>query len=178
MSAIRPLNQKWHVAFISIGSNMGNKLANCRNAVATIQKTNVGRIIARSKVYHTEPVDFIDQDWFLNAALKIETPLEPLGLLNALQQIQKSIGRKIGGIRFGPRIIDLDVIFYDDLTFEHERLLIPHPRMHKRRFVLQPICDIDPQIVHPVLEQTVGQLLLQIKDKDNDQRIHHYPCGF
>jgi 2-amino-4-hydroxy-6-hydroxymethyldihydropteridine diphosphokinase len=164
------------VAFISIGSNMGNKLANCRNAVDTIQRTGVGRVVAQSKFYHTEPVDFIDQEWFLNAAIKIETPLEPLGLLNALQQIQKAAGRKKGGIRFGPRVIDLDIIFYDDLTFEDERLMIPHPRMHKRRFVLQPICDIDPQIVHPVLEQTVGRLLLQMKD--NDQRIRHYPCGF
>ena len=164
------------MAFISIGSNMGNKLANCRNAVDTIQRTGVGRVVAQSKFYHTEPVDFIDQEWFLNAAIKIETPLEPLGLLNALQQIQKAAGRKKGGIRFGPRVIDLDIIFYDDLTFEDERLMIPHPRMHKRRFVLQPICDIDPQIVHPVLEQTVGRLLLQMKD--NDQRIRHYPCGF
>ena len=155
---------------------MGNKPANCRKAIVRLQRTGVGRVIAQSKFYYTEPVDFIDQDWFLNAALKIETTLEPLELLTALQQIQKSGGRKKGGIRFGPRLIDLDIIFYDDLTFEHERLMIPHPRMHKRRFVLQPICDIDPQIVHPVFKQTASQLLEQIKDKD--QGIRHYPCGF
>ena len=176
LSPINSRNQKYHVAFISIGSNMGNKVANCRNAMVAIQRSGVGRVIGQSKFYHTEPVDFIDQEWFLNAALKIETSLEPLGLLTALQQIQKSGGRKNGAIRFGPRLIDLDIIFYDDITFEHERLMIPHPRMHKRRFVLRPICDIDPQLVHPGFKQTVGQLLLQIKGQD--QRIRHYPCGF
>jgi 2-amino-4-hydroxy-6-hydroxymethyldihydropteridine diphosphokinase len=176
MNATSSLNPNCHVAFISIGSNMGNKPANCRNAIVTLQGTGVGKVIAQSKFYCTEPVDYIDQDWFLNAAIKIETPLEPLELLTALQQIQKAGGRERGGIRFGPRLIDLDIIFYDDLTFEDERLMIPHPRMHKRRFVLQPICDIDPQIVHPVFKQSVSQLIEQIKD--NDQRIRHYPCGF
>lgn len=152
---------------------MGNKLSNCRDAVDSIKKTKAGRIIAQSKFYYTEPVDFIDQDWFLNAVLKIETTLEPLSLLSALQKIQVTAGRKSRGIRFGPRIIDLDIIFYDNIIFEHEHLMIPHPRMHKRRFVLLPICDIDPLVVHPGLRKNVSDLLAQIND--NDQRICCYP---
>jgi 2-amino-4-hydroxy-6-hydroxymethyldihydropteridine diphosphokinase len=154
--AIKPHNNKCHTAFISIGSNLGNKLANCYDAIDAIRRTGAGRIVAQSKFYYTEPVDFVDQDWFVNAALKIETVLEPLALLSALQEIQMTAGRKSGGIRYGPRIIDLDIIFYDNIIFEHERLMIPHPRMHKRRFVLQPICDIDPQVIHPVLGQNAS----------------------
>ena len=152
---------------------MGNKLANCRDAVDAIKRTEAIRVIAQSKFYYTEPVDFVDQDWFFNAVLKIETTLEPLALLSALQEIQVTAGRKSRGIRFGPRIIDLDIIFYDNIIFEHEHLVIPHPRMHKRRFVLLPICDIDPQVVHPGMGKNVSDLLLQIND--NDQEICCYP---
>ncbi|MGD9211093.1 MAG: 2-amino-4-hydroxy-6-hydroxymethyldihydropteridine diphosphokinase [Desulfobacteraceae bacterium] len=168
-------NQIVHTAYLSIGSNMGDKLAHCDNALNTISKNGVGTIIARSPYYCTEPVDYVDQDWFLNAVVKIETFLEPLPLLTALQFIQSAAGRKISGVRFGPRTLDLDIIFYDEIILNHERLQIPHPRMHKRRFVLQPICDIDPQIVHPVLKQNIVTLLEQIND--SRQRISHYPCA-
>jgi 2-amino-4-hydroxy-6-hydroxymethyldihydropteridine diphosphokinase len=164
-----------HTAFISIGSNMGDKLANCHAAIQAIEKGEAGRLVEISPFYKTEPVDYANQDWFLNAALKIETRLAPLALLSALQKIQNALGRKSGGVRFGPRIIDLDIIFYDDLVFNHENLVIPHPRMHKRRFVLQSVCDIDRQIVHPGLGQNVGQLLDQIDD--DNQGVCIYPCA-
>ncbi len=165
-----------HTAYLSIGSNLGDKFGHCRNAMSTIEKNGVGKIVAQSLFYATEPVDYKDQDWFLNAALKLITPLDPRALLEKLQQIQSAGGRKNNGIRFGPRVIDLDIIFYDNSVFEDVRLVIPHPRMHKRRFVLQPICDIDPQVVHPVLGKTVDELLGNL-DKD-DQRICRYPCAF
>ena len=106
-------------------------------------------LAAASPFYKTEPVDYLDQDWFVNAAIKVFTDLDPMALLSRIQEVQGRMGRKAGGIRFGPRILDLDIIFYRDLVLKNERLVIPHPRMHKRRFVLQPICDIDPTIVHP-----------------------------
>lgn len=168
-------SEKSHTTFISIGSNIGNKPANCHAAIRTIEQEQIGSIIAISSFYQTEPVDYTDQDWFLNAALKIETDLAPLQLLAALQKIETAAGRKSGGVRFGPRIIDLDIIFYDDIVFNHERLVIPHPRMHKRRFVLAPVCDIDRQIVHPVLGQNVGELLGRIND--SKQRVCLYSCA-
>lgn len=165
-----------HTAFISIGSNIGDKLAHCHDAIRRIKSDGIGLILATSSFYRTDPVDFTDQDWFLNAVLKVETSLAPLALLKGLQQIQTEAGRKSGGIRFGPRIIDLDIIFYDNLVLTHERLVIPHPRMHKRRFVLKPVCDIDPQIVHPGLGQNVGELLKQIND--DNQGVYRFPCAF
>ena len=172
---LNPNDTAVHTAFISIGSNMGDKLTHCDNAIQSIEKNGIGTIIAKSPYYSTEPVDYTDQDWFLNAAVKVETNLNPLELLSALQAIQRANGRKSGGIRFGPRILDLDIIFYNDIIFKHALLQIPHPRMHKRRFVLQPICDIDPQIVHPVLGRKIITLLEQIND--SRQRICCYPCA-
>jgi 2-amino-4-hydroxy-6-hydroxymethyldihydropteridine diphosphokinase len=110
----------------------------------------------------TQPVDYTEQDWFVNAALLIETPLSPKALLNTTQAIQNRFGRKKGGIRFGPRVLDLDIIFYDQLILHASHLTIPHPRMHKRRFVLQPICDIDPTVVHPVLGEKRARYIKSI----------------
>ncbi len=165
-----------HITYISIGSNIGDKMAHCRNAMSAIEKDGIGKIVARSSFYSTEPVDYQQQDWFLNAALKLETALDPLTLLGKLQLIQSAGGRKNSGIRFGPRVIDLDIIFYDNSVLWDEYLVIPHPRMHKRRFVLQPICDIEPQVVHPVLGKTVEQLLGKLNKEE--QRICRYPCAF
>jgi len=161
-----------HWAILSIGSNLGNPLGNCCKAIDAFKLDKEMVLERRSPFYWTEPVDYIDQQWFLNAALRVRTNLSPLNLLAKLQQIQRSLGRKEGGVRFGPRVIDLDIIFYEDLVMETDELVIPHPRMHKRRFVLQPICDIDPEVRHPVLDTKVFQLLNQL-DKD-DQKIK--PC--
>lgn len=161
-----------HWAILSIGSNLGNPLGNCCKAIDAFKFDKEMVLERRSPFYWTEPVDYIDQQWFLNAALRVRTDLSPLNLLAKLQQIQRSMGRKAGGVSFGPRVIDLDIIFYEDLVMETDALVIPHPRMHKRRFVLQPICDIDPEVRHPVLDTNVFQLLNQL-DKD-DQKIK--PC--
>ena len=160
-----------HTAFISVGSNLGDKLDNCQRGVASLTP-NGCRLVAQSDIYRTEPVDYLDQDWFVNYVVQIETQLEPLELLRVIHTIQKEAGRVRDKIRFGPRILDLDIILYDALTIDTSDLVIPHPRMHKRRFVLQPLCDIDPTLIHPVLN--VGMLsLLQALD-DDEQRIHPY----
>jgi 2-amino-4-hydroxy-6-hydroxymethyldihydropteridine diphosphokinase len=163
-------------AYISIGSNLGDKLLNCRNAMTALESSGTGKILACSRFYATEPVDYADQAWFINAAVKIATPHSPHALLRRLVAIQQAAGRKADTVRFGPRILDLDIVFYEDLVIEDQELQIPHPRMHKRRFVLQPVCDIDPKIVHPVLHQNVQSLLDQLGEEG--QRICLFPCVF
>lgn len=165
-----------HWAFISVGSNLGDRLGNCCRGIAALCADASVRLVARSPFYETEPVDYTDQEWFLNAAVKIETDLAPLELLARMQAVQKDIGRRDGGIRFGPRVLDLDIIFYDNLTLETPHLTIPHPRMHKRRFVLQPLCDIDGSVVHPVLGQDVKKILDQMIDKGQTIRLCSYDC--
>ncbi len=161
-----------HTAYISVGSNLGPKLENCRTGVAALTRSDHIRLVAESPIYRTEPVDYLDQDWFINYAVKIETDLDPLRLLDTIDSVEQGAGRVRKGVRFGPRILDLDIILYDDMVMDHERLTIPHPRMHKRRFVLKPIYDIDPDINHPLLKQTIGFLLKNLPE--SEQRIIEY----
>ena len=160
-----------HTAIISIGSNLGDKLENCRRAVSALDRIDHTTVSACSRFYKTAPVDYLDQEWFVNAVVKIDTGLNPLELLEALKDIQRRAGRVHDPIRFGPRIIDLDVIFFDDEIIDTPDLKIPHPRLHKRRFVLKPICDIDPAIVHPVFQKDVQSLLNQLTDEDQSVEV-------
>ncbi len=148
-----------HTAYISIGSNVGNKVENIRRALAAMEKTGDIALKGGSRLYRTEPVDFTDQDWFVNAVVRVETPLAPEKLLERLGRLERDGGRVRGKVRFGPRTIDLDIIFYDALVMETEVLTLPHPRMHKRCFVLRPLCDIDPTVIHPVLKLRADELL-------------------
>jgi 2-amino-4-hydroxy-6-hydroxymethyldihydropteridine diphosphokinase len=148
-----------HTAFVGIGSNQGDKQDNCLRGIAALASDDRFRLLNQSSLYQTEPVDYLDQDWFVNCAVKIETSLGPFELLAALQEIQKNAGRIQDAIRFGPRILDMDIIFYDAIVINHTDLVLPHPRMHLRRFVLKPLCDMDPAWRHPILDQTVRHLL-------------------
>jgi 2-amino-4-hydroxy-6-hydroxymethyldihydropteridine diphosphokinase len=161
-----------HWAYLSIGSNLGDPLQNCCRGIELLCADSRIEMISRSPFYWTQPVDFVDQAWFLNAALKIRTDLPPPALLDRMQAVQTALGRKERSIRFGPRILDLDIIFYQDCIMKTPQLTIPHPRMHKRRFVLQPICDIDPEVVHPVLHKNVFRLLNQLDTNDQEMK----PC--
>ena len=163
-----------HWAFISVGANLGDRLKNCCRGIEALCSDDSVWLVQRAPFYETEPVDYTPQDWFLNTAIKIRTTLAPLELLARMQAIQLKMGRKEGGIRFGPRTLDLDLIFYQDCILTADRLVLPHPRMHKRRFVLQPIYDIDPTVVHPILGQDVKTLLNQLCE--GDQQIR--PCSF
>jgi 2-amino-4-hydroxy-6-hydroxymethyldihydropteridine diphosphokinase len=158
-----------HAVFISVGSNLGGKLENCLKGIAALAESGQALLLKTSRFYRTSPVDYADQDWFVNAVVKIGTTLNPLDLLDELIAIQQSLGRKAEPIRFGPRVLDLDILLYDDRVLRTPRLEIPHPRMHKRAFVLQPICDIDPTIIHPVLGKTVADLLNCLDD--DEQRV-------
>ncbi|MEA3429075.1 MAG: 2-amino-4-hydroxy-6-hydroxymethyldihydropteridine diphosphokinase [Thermodesulfobacteriota bacterium] len=157
------MNQR-HIAYISVGSNIGNRLENCKNSIISLAESEISIVMAESPFYMTEPVDYIDQDWFINLVIKIETRLDPFELLDKLKLIQNNAGREHDAVRFGPRILDLDIFMYDDFVINSPELIIPHPRMHKRRFVLKPVCDIDPHIVHPVLKRDMQYLLDRLDD--------------
>lgn len=165
-----------HTAYICAGSNLGNKLLNCQKGIDALTESGVSILKDRSPFYKTDPVDYQDQDWFVNVVVKIQTALDPFQLLDQLLAIEQKLGRTRTPVKFGPRILDMDIIFYDDRVTNTSRLVIPHPRMHKRRFVLQPICDIDPTIVHPVIKKNVKYLLDHLGQ--DGQRIVEYPCDY
>jgi 2-amino-4-hydroxy-6-hydroxymethyldihydropteridine diphosphokinase len=155
-----------HWAYLSIGSNMGDRLHNCRNGLSALCADGAVQVAALSPFYETAPVDYTDQAWFLNTAARIHTALSPVELLHKIQAVQTAAGRIVDTVRFGPRILDMDIIFYEDRILRTDELTIPHPRMHKRRFVLKPICDIDPYVLHPVLGHEVNYLLSLLTEKE------------
>jgi 2-amino-4-hydroxy-6-hydroxymethyldihydropteridine diphosphokinase len=158
-----------HQVFVSVGSNLGDKIENCQKGINGLLADGGSVLVGSSSFYRTSPVDYKDQDWFVNLVVKIKTSLDPFELFDKIQDIQKAIGRKGNILRFGPRVIDLDIIFFDDLVIQTDILEIPHPRMHRRRFVLKPICDIEPSMMHPVMGKDMQSLLSNLKD--SEQRI-------
>ena len=148
-----------HTAFVGVGSNLGQKRDNCLRGIAALASCGHSRLLNQSRLYRTEPVDYLDQDWFVNCVVQIETCLDPFQLLAVLQDIQKKAGRVLDAIRFGPRILDMDVILFDASVIDHPDLTLPHPRMPLRRFVLKPLCEMYPTLRHPILNQTVQHLL-------------------
>jgi len=157
-----------HKVYIGIGSNLGKKEENCLKGIEAIEANCECYVESKSPLYHTEPVDFEDQAWFINGVIEIYTRLDPISLLKKLKGIEKETGRTSCGIRFGPRILDLDILFFDDLILHTKELTLPHPRLHKRRFVLRPLFDIAPDLIHPVLKRDIQTLLLNLKD---DRRV-------
>ena len=166
---------KTHIVYISVGSNIGDKLENCQRGIKALTETGTSRVLVQSRIYTTEPVDYEDQDWFINMMVKFETSHDPYQLLDQIEFIQRAAGRIKDAIRFGPRILDMDIILYDDRIIDSERLVVPHPRMHKRRFVLKPICDIDPSIIHPVLKKEMHFLLERLGE--DQQKVFEYKCS-
>lgn len=153
-----------HRVFLALGTNLGDKEANMHLALENINE-RVGKLIACSVFFSTEPVDFISENSFLNAVCEIETNLSPLEVLEYTQVVEREMGRmsKSYNREYKDRIIDIDVLLYDDLVVEYPQLIIPHPEMHKRAFVLQPLAEIAPNAVHPVLEKTVSELLSELE---------------
>lgn len=152
--------------FVSVGSNLGDKLGNCLRGIAAMTQSGHSVLRQTSRFFETAPVDYVQQPWFVNAVVKITTRLEPLTLLDELAAIQNKMGRATDSVRYGPRVLDLDILLYDQLTMCTPRLEIPHPRLHKRAFVLKPICDIDPTVLHPVLGKTAADLLGRLTADD------------
>lgn len=143
--------------FIAIGSNLGDRVENCRKAVELIGKLPSTKVIRESSLYETEPWGYEDQPLFLNGAVEIETSLSPVELLVELKRVEAETGRQ-ETFRWGPRAIDLDIVFYGDDVINEGGLTIPHPRAHERPFVLVPLKEIAPDLIHPVLKKTVSEL--------------------
>jgi 2-amino-4-hydroxy-6-hydroxymethyldihydropteridine diphosphokinase len=151
-----------HLAYISGGSNLGNRKEQIERAVAELGKT-AGTVRKVSSFYETEPVGFLDQPWFLNVVIELETNLRPEDLLRACQEIETAGGRT-RSFANAPRTLDLDILLYDDLVLATPSLVIPHPRITERRFVLEPLAEIAPGAVHPVRGQTIRELFRACPD--------------
>ena len=145
-----------HIVYLALGSNLGDRLANLKQAVASLSPQM--EVKAKSNVYETPPWGYENQPAFLNQALKVETYLEPTSLLRHLKRLEIALGRK-ATFQYGPRLIDIDILFYDDLVLNTPSLVIPHPHMHERGFVLLPLMDIAPEFMHPVLKKTVREMI-------------------
>ena len=146
---------KEHIVYLALGTNLGDRLANLKQAIASL--TPQMEVKAKSPVYETPPWGFEEQPKFLNQVIKANTYLEPESLLKHLKRLEVALGRKESFLN-GPRLIDMDILFYDDLVVNKPSLVIPHPRMQERGFVLLPLMDIAPNLIHPVSKKSVREM--------------------
>lgn len=146
--------------YLSLGSNVGERKRNLELALEALEEEGV-HILRRSSVYETEPQDVREQPWFLNMAAECETRLFPLQLLRTIQKVERGLGRMrgAGSVPKGPRTIDIDILLFGDIRLETPALTIPHPRMLERRFMLEPLLEIAPELLHPVSKEPVARSL-------------------
>lgn len=156
------IERGWHTAYIALGANLGDKEANLRLGVEALRATKGCQVLAVSDFLVTEPYGGVEQDDFLNGAMKIRTLLTPHELLERLHEIEREAKRE-RVVRWGPRTLDLDILLYDDLILDEEELHIPHIEMYKRDFVLKPLCQIAPYVRHPVYNRTAAELLAALE---------------
>lgn len=154
-----------NISFLSIGSNMGNRLNTFQTAFRLLDENEHIKLVSCSSLYETDPVGYTDQDCFLNAVFKVETDLKPEELLRTCLQIEQELGRK-RDIRWGPRTLDLDILLYNHENVETEILSIPHPRMHERAFVIIPLMELETDINLPKMNTSLSDLLDKIPDKE------------
>ena len=157
-----------HLAYLLIGSNLGDKTTYLKNAGSYIQQ-QCGQIVKQSSFYETEPWGFTEQPSFLNQALCIQTELAPAQLMHTLLQIESKMGRT-RELKMGPRIIDLDILQIDQQIVDTPLLQLPHPAMHLRRFALIPMVEIAPTLKHPQFNKTIAQLLAECADQTKKKK--------
>ena len=148
------IERKWNKVYIAAGSNLGDKEETLKEAIYIIDKRKDCVVTKVSNLYTTDPVGYEDQDQFVNCVFEIDTLQTPSELMDTLLEVEKDFKRE-RIIRWGPRTLDLDIIFYDDIISYDEHILIPHPRAHERQFVMKPMCDINPYYVHPIYRKRV-----------------------
>jgi 2-amino-4-hydroxy-6-hydroxymethyldihydropteridine diphosphokinase len=158
-------------AYIALGSNLGDRDLNLLQAVAEVGRLPRSRVTALSSFYETSPVGNINQDSFYNAVLRLSTLLDARSLLTHLLRIEDETFKRVRTIHQGPRRIDLDLLLYGDLTINEEYLVVPHPRLAERRFVLQPLCEIAPDLLHPLTGKSMHELLASLKSNETVVKI-------
>ena len=147
--------------YICTGTNLGDRIANLTFARNSLSER--ARLLKISSYYETEPVGFIDQPWFLNQVIELQTRLTPIELLSLCLEIEKSLGR-VRTFQNAPRVLDLDILLYGDVILNQENLVLPHPRLTERKFVLEPLVEIAPDVIHPILQKPMHFLLQECKD--------------
>ncbi len=153
------------ICFLGIGSNVGNPASNCAAAVKCISDVDGVRVLRCSSLYKTQPVGLEEQDWFVNGVIEIRPMLRLRALMDAMQRVEDEMGR-LRGEKWGPRIIDIDILLYGQAVMEEEGLVVPHSELHKRRFVLVPLNEIAPCAIHPAFGISVKGLLDRLQDKN------------
>ena len=156
-------NAQINRAYLSLGSNLGDKSANLNNAIELL-KERAGEVLAVSSFYETAPDGFISENSFVNIALSFDTKLDVYVLLDVCEEIEKELGRttKSVNLNYSDRLIDIDILYFNNMQLATERLTLPHPRMHKRQFVLEPLAEIAPKLRHPILGVSTLRMLSQI----------------
>ena len=157
-----------HTAYLSLGSNLGDRKANLQEAIARLRE--VGIVARVSSYYETEPVEFTAQPWFVNCVVELQTDLGPVPLMQKLLSIERAMGRERNQPK-GPRNIDIDLVLFDNETINTPGLTLPHPGMHMRRFVLAPLAEIAPDACHPLMRKTASQLLESLPSHEQVRRL-------
>ena len=156
--------------YLALGSNIGNRKENLRRALELLQ--GIGLIVQKiSSTYETEPVDYLDQDWFLNSVVQAQTKLPPIDLLNAMRAIESEMGSRKAFPK-GPRLIDLDILLYENQTIATPDLQVPHPRMLDRKFVMVPLVEISPELRHSSWNATAAEILKNSTDRSAVRKVN------
>lgn len=159
--------------YLGIGANLDLRILHCYQAMYQLQKSASVHVIDRSSFYETEPFGYEEQNWFINLVLKIQTELSPRALLRLTQEIEKNLGKDTQ-FKWGPRTIDIDILLYEDERISEPDLIVPHPLLHLRKFVLHPLAEIAPDLRHPVLGKTMRELFHVCPDQKEVRNIEYH----